>query len=311
MQKAEYNKDELLKLYDLELDKLIEISEKITKENFNNEVEACAIISAKTGSCAENCKYCSQSKHNEAKIECHPLMEVSEVKNAAVKAKENGANRFCIVTSGRKTEEKDFPKILEMIKAVASIDGMHCCASLGLLTREQFKEIKKAGVERFNHNINTCENYYGEICTTHNYQDRVNTVKMLQEEGIEACTGVILGMGETRENRVEMALALAELNPKTVPINILNPIKGTKLENYGDKIDEEEVLRTICIFRIAMPKAILRYAGGRSTRFSKEYQKLGLKAGINGMLIGNYLTTDGEEIKEDKKMLSELNMCLK
>ncbi len=309
-QMKEYTKEELLKLYDMNLDELINMSEKITSENFSNEVEACSIISAKTGSCPENCKYCSQSKHNEAQIECHPLMEVEEVKKAALIAKENGANRFCIVTSGRKTEEKDFPKILEMIKEVASIDGMHCCASLGLLTREQMKEIKKAGVERFNHNINTCESYYSEICTTHNYQDRVNTVKMLQEEGIEACCGVILGMGETRENRVEMALSLAKLNPKTVPINILNPIKGTKLENYGDKIDEEEVLRTICIFRITMPKTILRYAGGRNTRFSKEYQKLGLKAGINGMLIGNYLTTNGEVINEDKKMLEEMNMCL-
>ncbi len=303
-----YTKDELLKFYDMDLNELISLSEKITKENFSNEVEACSIISAKTGACNENCKYCSQSKHNKAQIECHPLMETEEVKQAAINAKKNGATRFCIVTSGRKTEEKEFAKILEMIKAVASIDGLHCCASLGLLTKDQIKAIKEAGVERFNHNINTCESYYSEICTTHNYQDRINTIKMLQEEGIEACTGVILGMGETRENRVEMALALAEINPKTVPVNILNPIKGTKLENYGDKIDEEEVLRTICIFRIAMPKTILRYAGGRSTRFSKEYQKLGLKAGINGLLIGNYLTTDGELVNEDKQMLDEMNL---
>ena len=302
------NKDELMKLYNINLNELIELSSKITKENFKNEIEFCSIISAKTGACKENCKYCSQSSHNKAKIECHPLLEVEEVKKAAFSAKENGATRFCIVTSGRTVEQKDFAKVLDMIKEVASIDGLHCCASLGLLTREQIKEIKKAGVERYNHNINTCENYYNQICTTHNYKDRINTVKMLQEEGIETCTGVILGMGETREDRVDMALALAELNPKTVPINILNPIKGTKLENYGDKIDEEEVLRTICIFRIAMPKTILRYAGGRSTRFSKEYQKLGLKTGINGMLVGNYLTTCGVNKQEDKKMLKEIKL---
>lgn len=304
------NKEELMKLYDMNLDDLISLSETVTKENFSGEIECCSIISAKTGECRENCKYCSQSTHNDAQIECHPLLDVEEVKQAAISAKANGATRFCIVTSGRKVEEKDFSKVLEMIKEVASIDGLHCCASLGLLSKEQIKAIKNAGVERFNHNINTCENYYNEICTTHNYKDRINTIKMLKEEGIEACTGVILGMGETREDRVDMALALAELSPKTTPINILNPIKGTKLENFGNKITEEEVLRTICIFRIAMPKTILRYAGGRSTRFSKEYQKLGLRAGINGMLVGNYLTTCGADNKEDMEMISEMNMTI-
>ena len=170
--------------------------------------------------------------------------------------------------------------------------------------------IKEAGVERFNHNINTSKNYHSQICTTHNFEDRINTVKNIVKNGIEACTGVILGMGETKEDRIDMALSLAELNPKTVPINVLNPIKGTPLENYGDKISEEEVLRTICIFRIAMPKAILRYAGGRNTRLSLETQKLGLKAGINGLLAGDYLTTEGEEIKKDKKMLNELNLVM-
>jgi biotin synthase len=192
-----------------------------------------------------------------------------------------------------------------MIRAVASIDGIHCCASLGLLNEEQIKKIKEAGVERFNHNINTSRNYHKEICTTHNFEDRINTIKLLVKHGIEACAGVILGMGETREDRVDMALSLAELNPKTVPINVLNPIKGTALEGFGDKITEEEVIRTICIFRIEMPKAILRYAGGRETRLSKEIQKLGLRAGINGMLVGNYLTTDGVEISQDKELIKE------
>lgn len=257
-----------------------------------------------------NCKYCSQSSHNHADIVCHPLLSVEEVYQSALKAKQNGATRFCIVTSGRSEQGGDFDKILEMIKAVASIPDIHCCASLGLLNEEQIKKIKEAGVERFNHNINTSKNYHSEICTTHNFEDRINTVKNIVKNGIEACTGVILGMGETKEDRVDMALSLAELNPKTVPINVLNPIKGTPLENYGDKISEEEVLRTICIFRIAMPKAILRYAGGRSTRLSPETQKLGLKAGINGLLAGDYLTTEGEEIKQDKKMLNELNLVM-
>jgi biotin synthase len=298
------DKNELLKLYDMDLEELVSKAEKITNENCDNEIEVCSIISAKTGKCGENCKYCSQSIHNHADIFCHPLLDVEEVKQSALKAKENGATRFCIVTSGRSESGEDFQKILEMIKAVASIEGIHCCASLGLLSEDQIKQIKEAGVERFNHNINTSKNYHEKICTTHNFEDRVNTVKMITRNGIEACTGVILGMGESREDRVDMALSLAELNPKTVPINVLNPIKGTPLEGYEEKITEEEVIRTICIFRIAMPKAILRYAGGRKTRLSLEMQKLGLRAGINGMLSGDYLTTDGVELQQDKELIA-------
>ena len=299
-----------IELYDKPLDELIEMSEKITKENFSNVVEACSIISAKTGECGENCKYCAQSKHNHAEIECHPLLDVETVKKAALSAKENGATRFCIVTSGRVPTGKDFDKILEMIREVASIDGIHCCASLGLLSEEQIKQIKEAGVERYNHNINTSKNYHSEICTTHKFEDRVNTVKMITKHGIEACCGVIIGMGESRQDRIDMALALKELNPKTVPINFLNPIKGTPLEGYEDKIDEEEILKTICIFRIILPKALLRYAGGRTTRLSEYNQKLGIKAGINSVLVGNYLTTAGSKSEDDKKMLKELDMVM-
>lgn len=305
---TDITKEELLKLYDMDLDELIEMSSKITKENFKNEVEVCSIISARTGKCGENCKYCSQSIHNHADIVCHPLLSVEEVYQSALKAKENGATRFCIVTSGRSENGDDFNTILEMIKKVASIPDIHCCASLGLLNEEQIKQIKEAGVERFNHNINTSQNYHNEICTTHHFEDRIKTFKNIVKNGIEACTGVILGMGETKEDRVDMALSLAELNPKTVPINVLNPIKGTPLEDYSDKITEEDVLRTICIFRIAMPKAILRYAGGRNTRLSLETQKLGLKAGVNGLLAGDYLTTNGEEVQKDKEMLESIDL---
>ena len=306
----EYTKEELLDLYEKPLEELIELSHEITIENFDNNVEACSIISAKTGACSENCKYCAQSKHNHAEIECHPLLDVETVKKAALSAKENGATRFCIVTSGRVPTGSDFEKILEMIKEVASIDGIHCCASLGLLSEEQVKQIKEAGVERYNHNINTSEHYHNHICTTHNFEDRVNTVKMVKKYGMEACCGVIIGMGESREDRIEMALSLRQLNPKTVPINFLNPIKGTPLEDYEDKISEEEILKTICIFRLALPKSLLRYAGGRTTRLSKYNQKLGIIAGINSLLVGNYLTTTGSKSEEDKEMLKSLDLVM-
>ena len=303
-------KEELLDLYEKPLEELIELSHEVTIENFDNKVEACSIISAKTGACSENCKYCAQSKHHHAEIECHPLLDVETVKKAALSAKENGATRFCIVTSGRVPTGSDFEKILEMIKEVASIDGIHCCASLGLLSEEQVKQIKEAGVERYNHNINTSEHYHNHICTTHNFEDRVNTVKMVKKYGMEACCGVIIGMGESREDRIEMALSLRQLNPKTVPINFLNPIKGTPLEDYEDKISEEEILKTICIFRLVLPKSLLRYAGGRTTRLSKYNQKLGIIAGINSLLVGNYLTTTGSKYEEDKEMLKSLDLVM-
>lgn len=306
----EYTKEELLDLYEKPLEELIELSHEVTIENFDNNVEACSIISAKTGACSENCKYCAQSKHNHAEIECHPLLDVETVKKAALSAKENGATRFCIVTSGRVPTGSDFEKILEMIKEVVSIDGIHCCASLGLLSEEQVKQIKEAGVERYNHNINTSEHYHNHICTTHNFEDRVNTVKMVKKYGMEACCGVIIGMGESREDRIDMALSLRQLNPKTVPINFLNPIKGTPLEDYEDKISEEEILKTICIFRLALPKSLLRYAGGRTTRLSKYNQKLGIIAGINSLLVGNYLTTTGSKSEEDKEMLKSLDLVM-
>lgn len=305
---AEINR--LLELYDLPVEELIAMSSKITKENFEDKVEFCSIISAKTGKCEENCKYCSQSSHNEAKIHVHPLMSLEEVKKAALSAKENGATRFCIVTSGRAPSGEDFEKIVEMIEEVASIDGLHSCCSLGILSEEQVKRIKDAGVERYNHNLNTSSSYHESICTTHDFKDRVKTIKLIKQYGMEACAGGIIGMGESRRQRVELAVELAELGPTSVPINFLNPIEGTPMANLESEIDEEEILKTICIFRIALPKALLRYAGGRTTRFSDEYQKLGIQAGINALLVGNYLTTTGSTPEQDVELVSSLGLSV-
>lgn len=305
-----YTKEDYLELYNKPLDELIEISHKITMKNFNNKVEICSIISAKTGECSENCKYCAQSKHNKAKINCHPLVDIETVKNSAQKAKENGATRFCIVTSGRKPNKQEFAKILDMIKEVSNINGIHCCASLGILDEDEIKQIKKAGVERYNHNINTSENYHKNICTSHNFSDRINTIKLIQKHGIEACSGVIIGMGESREDRIDMAFSLKELNPKSVPVNFLDPIKGTALENFKDQINEEEILKTICIFRIILPNTLLRYAGGRTTRLNKKNQECGIMAGINALLSGDYLTTSGSNTNSDKEMLKKMKLAV-
>lgn len=303
-------KEQYLKLWDRPLDELIEISSSITKANFTNEIESCSILSAKTGACSENCKYCAQSQHNHAEIECHPLLDVETVVKAALSAKENGATRFGIVTSGKAPTKKEFETLLEMIRAVSAIEGLECCLSLGILSEEQVIQIKEAGVTRFNHNINTSERYYSEICSTHKFEDRLNTVKLLRKHGIDVCCGVILGMGETVEDRIDMAFTLKEVKPATVPINVLNPIKGTPLEDYIDKISEEDILKSICLFRMILPHTLLKYAGGRTLRLSRENQKLGLIAGINSMMVGNYLTTKGSDMEDDRKMLKEVDLVM-
>ncbi len=304
------DKQKLLDLYNLDINELVKISAKVTDENFSNVVEACSIISARTGKCGENCKYCSQSAHNHAHIECHPLVDLETVRKAAISANENGAVRFSLVTSGRRPSDEDFVHILEMVKVVNSIDGLTCCASLGILTEEQMKQLSEAGCVRYHHNINTCRNYHPQICTTHTYEDRIKTIELAKKYNMEVCCGVIIGMGETRENRVEMALELAQINPESVPVNILTPIEGTPFEGYKNKIDEDEVVRTMCIFRIAMPKAQIRFAGGRSTRLSQQNQELCLKAGVNGVIVGNYLTTAGVDVSEDRKTFEKLGKVL-
>lgn len=301
--------EEYLGLYDLPVEELIAISSKITAENFKNQVELCSIISAKTGKCQENCKYCSQSGHYKTKIEAHPLLTPDEVKTAALSAKDNGATRFCVVTSGRSPEKADFSTLLKMVETVANIEGLHSCCSLGVLDGEQAKALKEAGAERYNHNLNTSKSYHKEICDTHTFEDRVNTIKLIQSHGIEACTGGIIGMGETRRQRIELALQLAELNPVSVPVNFLHPVKGTPLENEKS-ISEEEILKTLAIFRIILPKALIRYAGGRATRFSKTYQELGIRAGVNALLVGNYLTTTGITPQEDLELIEKAGMTV-
>ena len=300
--------NELLKLYDLPLEELIELASNLTKKNFDNNVEFCSIISAKTGKCGENCKYCAQSSHYRTDIDSHSLITVDEVKKAALNAKETGVTKFSIVTSGREPDQNDFDHMVEMIEAIESIDNLSACASLGFLNKEQTKKLKDAGLKRYHHNINTCSSFHDEICTTHSFEDRIKTIKTVQEEGIDICCGVIIGMGETREQRIEMALELAEINPVSVPVNFLSPIEGTPFENHWDKISEEEILRTLAIFRIALPKVFIRYAGGRMARFSKESQKAGLKAGVNGMLVGNYLTTIGISPEEDIELVTNCGM---
>lgn len=299
------NKEELLKLYNMNLDELLELSSKYMSDN----IEFCSLVNARSGKCSQNCKYCAQSAHYRTDIEEYPLISVQEVKKAALEAKENGVIRFAVVTSGKSPDEENFDKIIEFIDALNQLDGIRSCASIGILTDEQAKILAEHGLKRVHHNINTSESYYSEICTTHNWQDRLNTCKLVKKYGMELCCGVILGMGESIEQRIEMALELAQIEPDSIPINILMPIPKTPFENYHNKIDEENILRTLAIFKIANPKSVLRFCGGRM-RLSDENQKLALKTSVEGILTGNYLTTTGKSPVEDIQTVKQLNKNL-
>ena len=295
------SKQELLDLYNMDLDKLLNESKKYLKE----EVEFCSIINARSGKCSQNCRYCAQSSHYNTDIETFPLIDVETVVKAAHDSVNNGANRVAIVTSGKTPDESDFDTMLDMIKALNK-EGIKSCASIGILNDEQAKKLAEAGLVRFHHNINTCKSYHPQICTTHTYEDRLNTTKLVKKYGMELCSGVILGMGESVEQRVEMALELAEINPDSIPVNILTPIKNTPFENYGDKIDEENVLRTLAIFKIACPNASIRIAGGKKARLSEETIEKAFRYCVDSTIVGNYLTTTGFTPKDDEKLIAKI-----
>ncbi len=294
-------KEDLLKLYNTNLDELLKLSSQYIK----NDIEFCSLVNARNGKCSQNCRYCAQSSHYRTEIETYPLISAEEVKKAALEAKENHVSRFAVVTSGKSPDESDTDGIISLIEEINKIDGLRSCASIGILTEEQAKQLAASGLKRFHHNINTCRSYYPQVCTTHTFDDRINTCKLVKKYGMELCCGVILGMGETVEQRVEMAMELAEIQPDSIPINILMPIPQTPFENYLDKIDEENVLRTLAIFKITNPNSILRFCGGRM-RLSEENQIKALNSCVEGILTGNYLTTTGKSPYEDIALVKKL-----
>lgn len=300
------SKEELLKLYNMDLEELLKKSSEFVKD----EIEFCSIVNARNGKCSQNCKYCAQSSHYRTDIESYPLMESDKVIEAAKEAKKYGADRFAIVTSGKTPAEEDFDKVVGLIEELNKVEGIKSCASIGILDEEMAKKLADSGLKRFHHNINTCRSYYPEVCTTHTYEDRVNTCKLVKKYGMELCCGVILGMGESIEQRIEMAMELAEIQPESIPINILMPIPQTPFENYGNKIDEENILRTLAVFKIANPNSVLRFCGGRM-RLSEENQEKALKTCVEGILIGNYLTTVGKDASQDIKTVEKLGKKLK
>ncbi len=284
---------------------LCAMADKIRSKFCGSQVDCCSIVNARSGRCSENCKFCAQSAHYNTGATEYPLLAEEELLAAAKRAKDNGAIRFSIVTSGRgQSKGDDFKNICHALSRIKNELGMEICCSLGLLTEEQAKELKSIGVTRYHSNLETSASNFPNICTTHTYEDKFNVIRTAQKAGIKVCSGGILGLNETAKQRVEMAFTLKELGIDSVPLNLLTPIPGTPMEN-NKHLTALEILRTIAVYRFILPHATIRVAGGREVNL-RDLQALALAGGLNGIMVGSYLTTAGRNPQEDLRMIEDL-----
>ncbi|MDQ3985645.1 MAG: biotin synthase BioB [Actinomycetota bacterium] len=285
---------------------LAALAHEVRLERCGPAVEVEGILSAKTGGCPEDCHFCSQSSKFESPVRPTAILDLEEIRMAARQTAELGASEFCIVAAVRGPDERLIERVLEATAIVVNETGLNVAASLGILTRDQAERLAAGGVHRYNHNLETARSFFGEIVTTHSWEERFETCLYVKETGMELCCGMLLGMGESDEQRVEMLEDLRSVGPAEVPLNFLNPRPGTPL---GDRplVEPLEAIKWISIFRLALPEVILRYAGGREVTL-RELQALGLTAGINALIIGNYLTTLGRSPRDDLQMLADLRM---
>ena len=303
-------REEALRLGELEdraeIEALIERAWQVRVERFDDSTDMCSLVNAKSGGCAEDCGFCAQSRYAEADTPMHAMMEPEQILEHARAAEAAGAHRFCMVTQGQGLSKRDFEKVLAGARLVAEHTNLKRCASIGHMSAARAKALKEAGIQRVHHNVETAESYYPEVSTTVRYEGRLRTIDAVKEAGLETCVGGILNLGESREQRVEMAFQLAEIDPTSVPINLLNPRPGTK---FGDRdyMDPWEAVKWIAIFRLILPDALFRLCGGRVENLG-ELQQLAVKAGINGVMMGNFLTTLGNTPEEDRAMFEELGL---
>ncbi|MBS1863165.1 MAG: biotin synthase BioB [Actinobacteria bacterium] len=289
-----------------EIEALVERAWTVRRENFGDSTDMCSLVNAKSGGCAEDCGFCAQSRYADADTVMHAMMEPEQILEHAKAAEAAGAHRFCMVTQGQGLSKRDFQKILEGAELVAEKTNLKRCASIGHMSTERAKALKDAGIQRVHHNVESARSYYPEVSTTVRYEGRLRTIQAVKEAGLETCVGGILNLGETEEQRVEMAFELSEINPTSVPINLLIPKKGTK---FGDRevMEPREVVKWIAIFRLIIPGALFRLCGGRVENLG-DLHGLAVKAGLNGVMMGNFLTTLGAEPAEDRAMFEELGL---
>ncbi len=294
--------NEALSLIETPLNELLEAADEIRKHFCSNIFDICSIINAKSGKCSENCKFCAQSAHYKTNISEYPLLDKETIIKNALYMAEKGVLRFSIVTSGKALTDKDVEILADTIKEIKSKSNISICASLGLLTDENFKKLKDAGLERVHNNLETSENFFSSVCTTHTFDDKINALKAALQSGLSVCSGGIIGLGESMQDRIDLAFSLKELGIKSVPVNILSPVKGTPYEN-NKPLSEEEILKTISIFRFILPDAFIRLAGGRALLSDKG--KKAFLSGANAAITGDMLTTYGISVDTDMQIIKE------
>jgi biotin synthase len=300
---------ELLDLPDEQIPELIALSHRVRLAFAGPEVEVESILSAKTGGCPEDCHFCSQSGRFETTVRPEPFLLTAAIVEAARRSEEQGATEFCIVLAVRGPDDEIMARTLDAVAGIRAATRMNVACSLGILTRPQAEALAAAGVHRYNHNLETARAFFPRICTTHTWEERRETCELVKELGMELCSGGIMGMGESWDDRLDFAYELAELGPAEVPLNFLNPRPGTPLADAG-LVRPLDALRCIALFRLIHPGAIIRYAGGREVTL-RELQATGMLAGVNAIIIGNYLTTLGRSPSDDLRMLADLGMPVK
>jgi biotin synthase len=300
---------QVLQTDDEQLADLLVLAHDVRLKYNGPDVEVEGIVSLKTGGCPEDCHFCSQSGQFTSPVRS-VWLNIPELVRAAKQTRETGATEFCIVAAVRGPDERLMTQMREGVKAIHAEVDIQVAASLGMLTQEQVDDLRDMGVHRYNHNLEAARSYFPQVVTTHSYEERWDTCLMIKESGMELCSGGLVGMGETHEQRAELAAQLGELEPHEVPLNFLNPRPGTP---FGDLplMPANDALRTIAAFRLALPRTILRYAGGRELTLGDLGTRDGLNGGINAVIVGNYLTTLGRDPKEDLALLEDLKMPIK
>jgi biotin synthase len=277
------------------------------RDHYNGHgIKLCAIVNAKSGRCPEDCAFCAQSAHHKTQIEAYPLMEPQQILHKAQEAEAMGARRFSIVTSGKALTEKELEKVIRAIRLIKEKTGLALCASLGMINPAIAHLLKEAGLSRYHHNLETAPSFFPHICTTHRYEDDLNTLRSAKETGLEVCSGGILGLGESPQQRLELAFTLRAMEIDSVALNFLNPIPGTPLEGT-QYLTPLEILKSVALFRLILPDWDIRICGGREFGL-RDLHPLVFWAGANGIMIGNYLTTKGRDYRADLRMIQDLKL---
>lgn len=284
-------------------EELLEGAEQITARFAPRKFDSCSIVNARSGRCSENCKWCAQSAHFDTGCQSYDIVDREEARRIARHNAQQGIGRFSLVASGRSVKGKALKEMAETLRIIKEEDNIETCASMGLLTPEEMAVLKDAGIKRYHCNLETAPSYFPHLCSSHTIEDKLATIRAAKNLGLAVCSGGIIGMGESRRQRMELAVTLRLVEPVSIPINILAPIPGTPLENT-EPISDEEILMTVAMFRFAHPHTELRFAGGRA-RLRRETQLKAMKIGINGGIVGDLLTTIGSTVADDKKLVEE------